>query len=67
MRNRDSVTRKLELIDDKLRLLEQIVNRQSPISEYMAVIERTKELLSDARTLINNEPTTADEIRFTAN
>jgi len=67
MRNRDSVTRKLELIDDKLRLLEQIVNRQSPISEYMAVIELTKELLSDARTLINNEPTTADEIRFTAN
>jgi hypothetical protein len=67
MRNRDSVTRKLELIDDKLRLLEQIVNRQSPISEYMTVIERTKELLSDARTLINNEPTTADEIRFTAN
>jgi DNA-binding protein H-NS len=67
MRNRDSVTRKLELIDDKLRLLEQIVNRQSPISEYMSTIERTKELLSDARTLINNEPTTPDEIRFTAN
>jgi hypothetical protein len=62
MRYRNQVNIKLDILENNLRSLEQIVQRQQPVKEYLDTLERTKLVLEDLKSLIGIEPTTNDEI-----
>jgi len=62
MRYRNQVNIKLDILENNLRSLEQIVQRQQPIKEYLETLERTKLVLEDVKSLISIEPITNDEI-----
>lgn len=62
MRYRNQVNIKLDILENNLRSLEQIVQRQQPIKEYLETLERTKVVLEDVKSLISIEPITNDEI-----
>jgi hypothetical protein len=62
MRYRNQVNLKLDVLENNLRTLEQIVQRQLPVKEYLDTLEKTKKILEDVKGLISIEPTTNDEI-----
>lgn len=62
MRYRNQVNIKLDILENNLRSLEQIVQRQQSIKEYLETLERTKLVLEDVKSLISIEPITNDEI-----
>jgi hypothetical protein len=62
MRYRNQVNVKLDVLENNLRTLEQIVQRQLPVKEYLDTLEKTKKILEDVKGLISIEPTTNDEI-----
>ncbi len=62
MRYRNQVNIKLDILENNLRSLEQIVQRQQPVKEYLDTLEKTKLVLEDLKSLISIEPTTNDEI-----
>ena len=62
MRYRNQVNNKLDILENSLRTLEQIVQRQLPVKEYLDTLERTKLILEDLKGLVSLEPITNDEI-----
>ena len=62
MRYRNQVNNKLDVLEDSLRTLEQIVQRQLPVKEYLDTLEKTKLILEDLKGLVSLEPITNDEI-----
>lgn len=62
MRYRNQVNLKLDVLENNLRTLEQIVQRQLPVKEYLDTLERTKRVLEDVKSLVSIEPVTNDEI-----
>jgi len=62
MRYRDKVNTQLDILENNLRSLEQIVQTQQPIKDYLETIERTKDVLERVKGLISIEPTTNQEI-----
>lgn len=62
MRYRNQVNIKLDILENNLRTLEQIVQRQLPVQEYLDTLERTKNILEEVKSLISIEPITNDEI-----
>lgn len=62
MRYRNRVNLKLDVLENNLRTLEQIVQRQLPVKEYLDTLEKTKKILEDIKGLVSIEPTTSDEI-----
>jgi hypothetical protein len=62
MRYRNQVNNKLDILENSLRTLEQIVQRQLPVKEYLDTLEKTKLILEDLKGLVSLEPITNDEI-----
>ena len=62
MRYRNQVNSKLDILENSLRTLEQIVQRQLPVKEYLDTLEKTKLILEDLKNLVSLEPITNDEI-----
>ena len=62
MRYRNQVNNKLDILENSLRTLEQIVQRQLPVKEYLDTLEKTKLILEDLKGLVGLEPITNDEI-----
>jgi hypothetical protein len=61
MRYRELTTRKIENIEAQLKNLRFMVSRQQPIEEYFDTIEATEEMLAEIKSLIQQEPLSADE------
>lgn len=55
MRNRDIISRQLDMLEGKLIILKQIVNTQSPITEYNLVIDSASEILDSVKSYIELE------------
>lgn len=62
MRYRDQVNMQLDILENNLRSLEQIVQTQQPVKDYLETIQRTKDVLERVKGLISIEPTTNQEI-----
>jgi len=62
MRYRNLLNERLDILEGNLRTLEQIVQRQLPVQEYLKTLEQAKENLMKAKELVSIEPTTNDEI-----
>jgi len=62
MKYRDQVNIQLDILENNLRSLEQVVQTQQPVKDYLETIERTKNVLIEVKNLISIEPTTNNEI-----
>ena len=62
MRYRNMINNRLDVLENNLRTLEQIVQRQLPVQEYLNTLEKTKEQLDEVKNLVSLEPITNDEI-----
>ena len=62
MKYRAPVNNKLQVIENDLKVLRMVVQRQEPISKYIEVLSRTEEHLSEVRNLISIEPVTNNEV-----
>ena len=62
MRYRNIINNRLDVLENNLRTLEQIVQRQLPVQEYLSTLEKTKEQLEEIKNLVSLEPITNDEI-----
>ena len=58
MKNRDSVARELDKIDNIANQLNFVVKRGEPISSYMSIIEKLRESIDQIRLYIESEPIT---------
>ena len=61
MRYRELTTRKLENVEGQLKALRFMVNRGASIDEFLKTLEHVEEIISDAKSLIQQEPLSADE------
>lgn len=61
MRYRELTTRKLENVEGQLKALRFMVNRGEPIQEFLKTLEHTEGIISDVKSLIQQEPLSADE------
>lgn len=61
MRYRELTTRKIENIEGQLRALRFMVNRGEPVQEFLNTIEHTENILSEVKSLIQQEPLSHDE------
>ena len=55
MRYRDQVNIQLDILENNLRSLEQIVQTQQPVKDYLQTIQRTKDVLERVKGLISIE------------
>jgi|TARA_R110001606_G_scaffold359351_1_gene511190 hypothetical protein len=62
MRNRNLLTRKLDMLETTLITLRQIVNRQSPIESYKVNIVKAQGIVEDIKDMIENEPMSPGEM-----
>ena len=61
MRYRELTTRKIENIEGQLKALKFMVNRGEPIQHFLNTIEHTEGILAEVKSLIQQEPLSADE------
>lgn len=62
MKYRDQVNTKIQRIENDLKVLRVIVQRQEPIKNYIDTLIRTEEHLEDLKGLISIEPVTNNEV-----
>ena len=65
MRQRDIIVNKLETLEARLKSLEFMVRRGSPIPEFLKTIENSTEILSDVKAMIDREERSPGEINKT--
>lgn len=56
MRNRDTINKKLEVLENTLINLQRIVNTQEPINIYKENIEKCHDLVGELKSMIEREP-----------
>jgi hypothetical protein len=61
MRYRELTTRKLEHVEGQLKTLKFMVNRGEPIQEFINKLNYTEEIISDVKSLIQQEPLSPEE------
>lgn len=62
MKYRAQTNNKLQNIENDLKVLRMIVQRQEPIKTYIEILNRIDERLEDLRGLISIEPMTDNEV-----
>lgn len=62
MKYRDQVNTKIQVIENDLKILRMIVQRQEPLKTYIEVLNRAEEHLGDVKGLISIEPVTSNEV-----
>ena len=62
MRQRDIIVNKLETLEARLKSLEFMVRRNSPIPEFLKTIENSTEILNDVKAMIEREEHSPSEI-----
>ena len=65
MRYRNIVLDKTLVLEAKLKQLENAVNHQQPVREFLQVIEGAKEILSEIQSYVDREERTPGEINKT--
>lgn len=62
MRNRDLVIKRIEQIESKLETLRFLVSRGGDAQNFYNEIEKTKDVLSELKSMIEREPFAPEEI-----
>ena len=56
MRNRNTINKQLEVLENTLINLQRIVNTQEPINVYKENIEKCHDLVGEIKSMIEREP-----------
>ena len=62
MKYRYQENTKIQYIENDLKILRTIVQRQEPLKTYIEVLDRVEERLEDLRGVISIEPITSNEV-----
>jgi len=62
MKYRYQANTKIQYIENDLKILRTIVQRQEPLKTYIEVLDRVEERLEDLRGVISIEPVTSNEV-----
>ena len=62
MKYRDQANTKIQVIENDLKVLRMIVQRQEPIKTYIETLDRVENRLEDLKGLISIEPVTTNEV-----
>jgi hypothetical protein len=62
MRNRNLITAKLELLENKMKTLKFITSRNEPLATYNQVISESEELIQELQAIIDREDLSPDEM-----
>ena len=62
MKYRYQANTKIQNIENDLKILRMIVQRQEPVATYIEVLNRVEERLQDLRGVISIEPVTSNEV-----
>tara|TARA_R110000772_G_C13112039_1_gene420843 strand:- start:75 stop:269 length:195 start_codon:yes stop_codon:yes gene_type:complete len=62
MRYRHLTNTKIEVIENDLKILRMIVQRQEPVTKYLEQLQKTEENLAEVKNLIALEPFTDSEV-----
>jgi hypothetical protein len=62
MRNREIIMRRLERIESNLEKMNLVLKRQGSREEFEEVIQDIRDILSDAKSFIQQEPLSPGEI-----
>jgi hypothetical protein len=62
MKYRYQANTKIQYIENDLKILRTIVQRQEPLKTYIEVLDRVEERLEDLRGVISIEPITSNEV-----
>jgi hypothetical protein len=65
MRYRNIVLNKTEVLEAKLKQLENAVNHRQPVREFLQVIEDAKEIIGEIQSYVDREERSAGEINKT--
>ena len=62
MKYRNQANTKIQFIENDLKILRMIVQRQEPLTTYIEVLNRVEGRLEDLKGLISIEPVTNNEV-----
>jgi hypothetical protein len=62
MRNRNLITAKLELLENKMKTLKFITSRNEPLATYNQVISESEEVIQELQAIIDREDLSPDEM-----
>lgn len=62
MRYRHLTNTKIEVIENDLKILRMIVQRQEPVTKYLEQLQKTEENLAEIKNLIALEPFSDSEV-----
>ena len=62
MKYRYQANTKIQFIENDLKILRMIVQRQEPLTTYIEVLNRVEGRLEDLKGLISIEPVTSNEV-----
>lgn len=62
MRYRHLTNTKIEVVENDLKILRMIVQRQEPVVKYLEQLQKTEENLAEIKNLIAIEPFTDSEV-----
>lgn len=62
MKYRTSINTKLQVLENDLKVLRMIVQRQEPIKTYIETLERAEDNLAEVINLVSIEPVTNNEV-----
>lgn len=65
MRNRELVLNKLDTLESNMNKLQFMVNRQSPIEDFLSTIETSRDILEQLKSFIHQQPFSPEEINPT--
>lgn len=62
MRQRDIIVSRIEMLEARFKILEFMVRRGSPLSEYFQTLEESTEILNDIKDMIEREERSPSEM-----
>jgi hypothetical protein len=65
MRNRELVLNKLDALESNMNKLQFMVNRQSPIEDFLSTVETSRDILEQLKSFVHQQPFSPEEINPT--
>jgi hypothetical protein len=62
MRNRNLFFNKLELVENNLKVLKLMVNRQQPVRDFIDKVTSIEDVVSDLKSMVEKEPLSPSEL-----
>ncbi len=62
MRNRELFLNKLDTLESNMNKLQFMVNRQSPVEDFLSTIENSRDILEQLKSFVAQQPFSPEEI-----